>query len=266
MSVALLSGDKTVEVCDEVEAFTYVIIYYAVRYLNSNVDETTVASFLDKFFDTYDVCNGKYVCGRAKRATIQTGELTVNSDMMLLFHSPMDIVLSELLLWFKSRTIVAKYDARQKKQKSRLSRAPSPTPSKPSTLSSNGVTQELVSFGVPLRRRMLVTDKGPTAEERELADKVVDQTDMINLLSEEIYSSDWELNDKVGDRVPETWHVEHKTRIPAATVTSSKKLKVDTSVPVPATATHSLSGPPPVTPPRRVQTSNGTSAGTGGEF
>ncbi|KAI0806731.1 hypothetical protein C8Q74DRAFT_1189652 [Fomes fomentarius] len=246
MSVALLSGDKTVEVCDEVEAFTYVIIYYAVRYLDSNVDETTVASFLDKFFDTYDVCNGKYVCGRAKRATIQTGELTVNSDVMLLFHSPMDIVLSELLLWFKSRMIVAKYDARQKKQKP-LSRAPSPTPSKPS-VSSNGVTQELVSLGVPLRRRMFVTDKGPTDEARELAEKVVDQTDMINLLSEEIYSPDWELNDKVGDRVPETWHVEHKTRIPAATVTSSKKLKVDSGMPVPATATRSLSGPPPVTP------------------
>ena len=54
MSVALLSHSKPVEICDELEAFLYVLIYYAARYLKSDCDGATIAIFLDEFFDTLD--------------------------------------------------------------------------------------------------------------------------------------------------------------------------------------------------------------------
>ena len=48
MSVALLSRSKPVEICDELEAFLYVLIYYATRYLDSCYDGPTVALYLDE--------------------------------------------------------------------------------------------------------------------------------------------------------------------------------------------------------------------------
>ncbi|KAI0808281.1 hypothetical protein C8Q74DRAFT_1344080 [Fomes fomentarius] len=266
MSVALLSSDKMVEICDEVEAFTYIIIYYAMRYLHSNVRGFAVASFLDLFYDTYDVDNdGNYVCGRTKRGTIESGELSITPTSLVLFNSPLDAVLSALLRWFKSHTFVTRYEARHKidQPKPQPPRTPSPTPVTPEDADPFDDVSYLdpeSSFGLPPPGREIVTNDAPTVEDRELAKKVVSQTEMINLLIKHIGSPEWNPNDKVGDKVPETWCMQHKLRVPigTATVTSSKKLKKNDGLPVRATAAQSLSGCPPVTPTRRVQVDSGS--------
>ncbi|EJF59486.1 hypothetical protein DICSQDRAFT_21808, partial [Dichomitus squalens LYAD-421 SS1] len=71
LSVALLSRPKIVEICDELESFLYVIIYYAVRYLRSNLEGHAVGNWIDTFFDTYGVTRDAYTCGDKKIATIK---------------------------------------------------------------------------------------------------------------------------------------------------------------------------------------------------
>ncbi|TBU26657.1 hypothetical protein BD311DRAFT_601956, partial [Dichomitus squalens] len=51
LSVAMLSRSKEVEICDELESFFYVILYYAVRYLRSNIDDGIIGEWIYTFFD-----------------------------------------------------------------------------------------------------------------------------------------------------------------------------------------------------------------------
>ncbi|KAI0707492.1 hypothetical protein C8T65DRAFT_610048, partial [Cerioporus squamosus] len=48
----------------------YVLLYYAARYLKSNVDPLTLANYLDAFFDQYTLMDDGYHCGAQKRAAI----------------------------------------------------------------------------------------------------------------------------------------------------------------------------------------------------
>ncbi|EJF59451.1 hypothetical protein DICSQDRAFT_24536, partial [Dichomitus squalens LYAD-421 SS1] len=51
LSVAILSRLKEVEICDELESFFYVILYYAVRYLRSNIGDGVIGTWIHTFFD-----------------------------------------------------------------------------------------------------------------------------------------------------------------------------------------------------------------------
>ncbi|TFK82476.1 hypothetical protein K466DRAFT_500245, partial [Polyporus arcularius HHB13444] len=57
MSAALSCGLKDAEVCDEIESFYYVLLYQAVRYLQSNFDCPTVENYIIDFFDDYAYVN-----------------------------------------------------------------------------------------------------------------------------------------------------------------------------------------------------------------
>ncbi|TFK80909.1 hypothetical protein K466DRAFT_442269, partial [Polyporus arcularius HHB13444] len=106
MSVALLSWAKLVEICDELEAFFYVLLYHAARYLRSNLEPITLANYLDAFFDQYSLTDDGYQCGTQKLAAIATGRLTVKAGVDLKFDEPMNHLICTLLSWFKSHHVV----------------------------------------------------------------------------------------------------------------------------------------------------------------
>ena len=64
----LLKRAKMVEVDDDLESFFYVILYYAARYLKSNI--TDVGAFIEGFFDSYEVHDGRYLVGATKYSAI----------------------------------------------------------------------------------------------------------------------------------------------------------------------------------------------------
>ncbi|EIW52973.1 uncharacterized protein TRAVEDRAFT_135109, partial [Trametes versicolor FP-101664 SS1] len=70
MSVAVLSKNtKVVETSDELESFFHVLLYYAIRYTRSNCKD--VGAFIEAFFDSYTVDDGKYECGTKKLNTMK---------------------------------------------------------------------------------------------------------------------------------------------------------------------------------------------------
>ena len=64
----LLKRAKMVEVDDDLESFFYVILYSAARYLKSNI--TDVGAFIEGFFDSYEVHDGRYLVGATKYSAI----------------------------------------------------------------------------------------------------------------------------------------------------------------------------------------------------
>ncbi|KAI0808256.1 hypothetical protein C8Q74DRAFT_1213922 [Fomes fomentarius] len=228
MSAALLSGPKIVEVCDEVEAFTYVILYYAVRYLRSNCDDLTVASFINDFFETFTICNGRYVCGPAKCHAITTGHLGRD----LVFDSPMDKLLSRLFSWLKAHSVVSMHKRHQEEKSKRQSCRPPPSPSALSPIQRYR-ERTLPSIYRPTSRQLIgKKDRdAPSLADQELSKKVEDQVYMIRLLSTAIDQSPWYTDDKVGDRVPVNWiDAIHSLQWPAiysVVPPSTKKPKLD---------------------------------------
>ncbi|KAH9884513.1 hypothetical protein C8Q73DRAFT_818490 [Cubamyces lactineus] len=111
-SVMLLNNvDKAVEICDELESFFHVIVYHAVRYLNSNLNETQVGDFIDEYFDTFKYHNGnKWSCGYLKQGVLQSGDLRTGDNAVVKFGHPLDSVLGELLLWFHGNNVIQRYE------------------------------------------------------------------------------------------------------------------------------------------------------------
>ena len=114
MSVALLLKDtKVVEIPDELESFFWVLIYYAVRYLPSNVID--VGNWLEDHFDTFSFQAGKYVCGSTKRRVFSSdldGGLVASepsSPEDLKFGGPLDTFIGECLVRFTAYYRVYNY-------------------------------------------------------------------------------------------------------------------------------------------------------------
>ena len=111
MSVALLTHKKFIEICDELEAFFYVIVYYATRYLKSNYSDADVAKFIEAFFDTYNFVDGAWRCGTLKSNATETQFLGLERRKPIVFHSPgLNEVLDTLLSWFHSQYVVNTYE------------------------------------------------------------------------------------------------------------------------------------------------------------
>ncbi|RPD57566.1 hypothetical protein L226DRAFT_481758 [Lentinus tigrinus ALCF2SS1-7] len=237
MSVALLSGDKDVEVCDELESFLYVLLYYATRYLVSPLPGITIANYLDEFFDKYGLGVGRYVCGDKKKNTIATGRLEVAHTVVLRFNSNMDDVLADLLSWFKAHYVVTLHEANEA-----ALRSAEPTPrTSTGDLKSDAALTTAGSRTVP--RRSLPRSKstkldGPSNEDREMARCASDHTAVVALLEDAERAIGWSFNDRAGDRIPTDWRPDEeeddldRTYISATGTASNKKLKTDGTLPL----------------------------------
>ena len=116
MSVELLTNpNKCVEVPDDLESFFLVLLYYAIRYLDSNIEN--VGDYIEEFFDTVTLKGGMYTVGHAKREVMkQYGELTTiagaDSKKKLTFNSPLDGLFHTLLRSFQAAYKIRAYKRR----------------------------------------------------------------------------------------------------------------------------------------------------------
>ncbi|KAM5541530.1 hypothetical protein V8D89_004720 [Ganoderma adspersum] len=253
LSVALLSGPKEVELCDELEAFFYVLLYYAVRYLRSNLDATAVGTWISSFFDTYGVRGNNYVCGNEKMAAIKSGTLVVaaTDSTFVEFDSPMDHLLTNFLQWFRGNHIVKQYEDQREKLKLQpapetlLAQLPeSESESSPEAMRELRPDQDFAEFesddesdedgeGHPLIKfgRNLVE---PSKEEWALYKLVLKHKAMVKLLQATIAATPegckpWRRNDKVGDRVSKNFRPTIQAAGPTLppTLASNKRRRVD---------------------------------------
>ncbi|TFK81232.1 hypothetical protein K466DRAFT_604669, partial [Polyporus arcularius HHB13444] len=259
MSVALLSHLKAnVEVCDEVESFFYIVLYHAVRYLESNLNDNTVANYIDGFFDQYGFDNDQYTCGDKKLSTIMTGKLANASTKLVFAATGMNKILENLLSWFHANHIVTEYDRtlRECQSGSAATHSPlppssgcprhstppprPPTPPSPSPSSSVSFARGEFAFEADIKARKAPSarirqtkhDWAPSAEQRELARLVVTHDAMLDYLDDALEwdAAEWEHSECVGDRVPLAWRLERKMSAAALTVTSSKRQKLSDTV------------------------------------
>ncbi|CDO76863.1 hypothetical protein BN946_scf184402.g4 [Trametes cinnabarina] len=220
LSADMLSGQpKAVEIPDELESFLHVLLYYAVRYLNSNCPNA--AEFLESYFDAYTLKHGEYVCGQMKEAAVKGGILQVGWNVPLEFDSPLDDALAQLLLLFKAHYKVIAYK-RVQFETARM-RPPSiayknpPTETAPS--SSSGPhhkaeeNERLKALVAPLvKKKRRVGSLKPTAEEEAHARLLANHLSMLGILLTVRDDPEWTSCDKVGDRVPH----DYKPRYPVA--------------------------------------------------
>lgn len=264
MSVALLSGNKDVQVCDELESFFYVLLYFATRYLHSPLPDITTANYLDEFFDHYGVGEGRYVCGDKKKNTIANGCLEVADTVMLRFDSNMDDVLADILSWFKAHHEVTRHEAEKAKAeaKAAASRSAAVTPQ-----TSSGDLKSVA----PARRAAVVSRApprvslpgrglkrlrdGPSEEVREQAKQASSHAAFVTLLEEAESALGWSGDDKAGDRIPATWRPDKKfdddSTCLSGAGTSNKKQKTNPggSLPLTLDQQRPAKTPPPPTPP-----------------
>ncbi|KAI0707486.1 hypothetical protein C8T65DRAFT_781158 [Cerioporus squamosus] len=240
MSVALLSRTRTlVEICDELESFFYVILYHAVRYLKSNFIGTTVADYIDEFFDQYGFFNDEYVCGQLKLNTIEQGRLVFQGSSLHFDAPAVNTFLTRLLSWFKARRFVLQYDSGGTESViASLPPAPRP-PTPPSPCSSAlhpSVALEFECQGdveedAPTTRidiPELESKSAPTPLERKLASMVLTHEPMLQDLKDAIERLSWANSEKLGDRVPPTWRPDQRIKLSVVVGgSSSKKLKLD---------------------------------------
>lgn len=235
----MLSRPKLVEICDELESFFYVILYYAVRYLRSNIDDADVRHWIHSFFDTYGVHRDTYVCGEKKLNAIKNGELLISPTEKLKFHSPMDDVIAELLMWFKAHHAVTMYDLKDEKLQvipeasrdasssnsvvSYRARRSRPTPK------SQALEKIRSKLKVPAQH-----EQPPSKTDEELHVLVGTHTAMQQLLGEAIDpvrpgSSAWKTNDKIGEHVPKDYRPPHQEFGPTlpGSLACIKKAKLD---------------------------------------
>ena len=233
MSVGLLSGRQDVRVPDELESFLLVLIYYAVRYLNSSIRSGhAVATFLDECFDCYTVNTSKKEihCGERKYAVIKEhGQLLhycpdQRGRAQILFSSPMDRLLSELLQSFYCYYSVVHYDQWRRENPllarlmdSEQSPAPSLGISSPPTSSSNlrlpllpqsPVSHSSNDYGAETHPLIV---PAPTEAQKQASRRVATHSWMLAALLAASKSRAWAEEDRhvTGDRVPKNWRSTH---------------------------------------------------------
>ncbi|KAH9896040.1 hypothetical protein C8Q73DRAFT_643342 [Cubamyces lactineus] len=241
LSVGMLTENpKTVEIPDDLESYLHVLLYFSVRYLNSDCKDP--AEFIESYFDSYTLQGGVYKCGARKREVIKVaGKLTVGDGVPLFFQSPMDDIFSELLPVFKA------YYKVQDHLKARTTTAEPPPepiepPSSPTIPSSPTSAMEerrhsRALKALPARKKWAsYSDDEPTDAEKHDAALLADHDFVLSTLYNAFRSKKrWGL-DKVKDRVP----IDYKPQVPlaiarGASARTMKRRKTDVAAPVPPT-------------------------------
>ncbi len=237
MSVALLSGDKNVEISDELEAFFYVLLYHAIRYLWSNLSDEAVATYLDEFFDQYSYDGESYRCGARKLDAIQTGKLMFSGNFELKFHNPLNHLIAMLLSWFQANHTVSRHSQQLEDEERQQKLAQAQMPPPPPPLDNAATRRVPDDFGPNIQlaegeegpacdaSKFVLRTNEPTKQEREDAQRVQKHAYVFQLLDWSVRKAIWPENDKTGDRIPKTWVRAPlgSTALPATKSTTSNK-------------------------------------------
>ncbi|TBU38955.1 hypothetical protein BD309DRAFT_873299, partial [Dichomitus squalens] len=215
LSVAILSRLKEVEICDELESFFYVILYYAVRYLRSNIGDGVIGTWIHTFFDTYGFDGKTYVCGQAKLNAIENGKLIISAGKTLKFDSPMDDVIAELLSWFKAHHTVTMHELKSQELKNNPSASRNASTSTSVVKSFSARRRRRPSKSQALQEVMSTTpsqaEQRPSEKELKLSGLLKAHRDMHDWLAgaidlEKPDALAWKMDDKVGERIPKDYH------------------------------------------------------------
>ena len=259
----MLSYFKEVEICDELESFFYVILYYAVRYLRSNIPRENVGDWIHYFFDTYGVSGDTYVCGQVKLSTIENGKLIVSAGKTLKFYSPIDGVLADLLSWFKAHHAVMMYEMNSDQletipevaSQQLRTRSPARLVALPTSDSDDSDDSESEESDVGTPQGSV---RAPSQLEWTLYEKVVTHDAMLKRLKKAIRvdphkGQGWTSNDKLGERIPENWQPPEQEFGPTepASMVRAKRARLDGQVGPYHLSLVGLPSRPPKTPPRR---------------
>ncbi|PIL32469.1 hypothetical protein GSI_05171 [Ganoderma sinense ZZ0214-1] len=210
MSVNLLSDPfQAVKVPDELESFFHVLVYYSVRYLRSNCPSPN--AWINTYFQADGVPN-MYVGGMKTVAIQREGMLsTVVPPGPLLFNSPMDTLLGDLIKSFFAHYKVTEHEFRQ---------ALSPLPSSSSAASSSGSGNAAPQGSAAKRTKYYVPtprysddsdysedttewkpykppDTTPTPDELELARRVADHDFTLEFIAGLLRDEGWSDDDRI---------------------------------------------------------------------
>ena len=216
MSVALLSQDKPVEICDELEAFFYVLLYHAIRYLRSNLDDNTTANYLHEFFEQYTRTEQGYVCGPRKLYAIICGQLTVTAFEYLTFDPAMNDLILALLGLFQSNYMVNHFlqevEEEQRQTQAHTLLPPPAPPGQPLKGSAPSKSVPMfTNYASHTAQRTRASKKAKSRHRRPppevWSDRELIQSHdyLLQLLAESVLENAWPKDDKVGDRIPKTW-------------------------------------------------------------
>ncbi|KAH9895617.1 hypothetical protein C8Q73DRAFT_688732 [Cubamyces lactineus] len=233
-SATLLNNlDKAVDISDELESFFHVIVHYAVRYLESNLDTMGVADFIDDYFDTFRYIRATWSCGYHKESVLRSGTLrTSDSKTLVEFGEPLDNVLRTSLRWFHGNYAVQEYRTDLEKRQHAAPISPTPASSAPTALlrPDNEIDDdeppmerlvEVQAINQNLKRPRADTTNSdnstsvdhddsrhappvvvPTQEQYQLAAKVKNHDEFLLLLDDALRSNQNNRRDPAGDRYP----------------------------------------------------------------
>ncbi|KAI0645123.1 hypothetical protein C8Q79DRAFT_1119866 [Trametes meyenii] len=189
MSVAYVKYHPApVTVADEIESFFHVLLFYAVRLLNHNIE--SVPAFVVAYFDTHvpKKGRGQRTCSDLKTSTMKTGELLSNSAIVRFYvdsskkilHAAFESLLATFLRCFRARYKVALWsDYVKQTEQSRLALL-----QQNSTSTSHAL--RLRRLAPPTLRPLHFTAAGfpsvkePSDNTRMMAARLDDHTEMLN--------------------------------------------------------------------------------------
>lgn len=208
MSVDLLSRPwKPVKIADELESFFHVLVYYSIRHLRSNCAHPS--SYIDNYFNNYSGPGRLHTCGWKSLAIEVDDWLSTRfPHRPLLFRSPMDELLGDLLKSFHAHYKVMKDD--MAKNGPPLPEPPAP-PLEPSDEALAPVGKPDIVFfnedGSASERPPNDSpddyecgfdfEDVPTAEDRARAAQVADHAFMLEHVAKLVRGSDWPEDDRI---------------------------------------------------------------------
>ncbi|TFK83362.1 hypothetical protein K466DRAFT_665889, partial [Polyporus arcularius HHB13444] len=213
MSVAILKNPRrVVEIPDDLESFFHVLLYHAIRYLHSNLDELEVGDWIEDFFDCYTVTDDVYYCGKTKLYVMTTSAQLTSSKGKVSFESPMDELLGFLLSSFKALYAVTAYDEEQESLAKSSDGLENIDPDESSDedydydydYDFGPSPGALKPFNVHQPVKPVQEKYVPSEQDREVAKNVTTHGALAMVLHEFLHSK-WAKSDKVGDRVPIEW-------------------------------------------------------------
>ncbi|KAI0636344.1 hypothetical protein C8Q77DRAFT_1072092 [Trametes polyzona] len=252
MSVAYIQGHPChpVSIADELESFFHVLLFYAVRFLNSNVPD--VGSYILQYFDTYDRRqDGSRRCNARKEMTMYSGTLLTDGDD-ISFHdrngkenTQLNNLFASLLERFKAR-----YDMLRRARKSQKD-AKSSTPREHNTETVVGSQQHTQSFlEKRLRPPQAIPPSTPevTVEDQDterLSKSLNEHNDVVSILMNMTKPGTvpWPRMDAVPDRCPDHYDPRHTVLAMVSTTRAStgtweigerrlKRIKTEASEPL----------------------------------
>nr|VWO95670.1 Uncharacterized protein [Ganoderma boninense] len=250
MSVRLLNTPGPVNISDDLESLLLILIYYAVRYLQSTIAHNAdVATFLDQCFDCYTINSDLVLCGERKSNIVSgKGQLLPSSDSTcpISFAFSLDRFIAQALTRFCALYKTQRYDDWLEDATSGYSPPPSPTPQKPfpsNDISDKPILQREVSEEERKRAEYeadwnaqteivpTAPPPAPTPAERKFGAQVKDHFWM-KWAFDKALSTDlgWEnaVRHRSGDRVPKGWESPHAV-IPVRGRSPAQKVR-DTAI------------------------------------